>query len=70
MDKKVFWLNIVNTVVDTLVSLLAIAAFTAMAYYFGKWWITLFGVLPMLMFYDRGILLDTAVQKEEEEPHE
>ena len=66
MDKKIFWLNIVLTVMDTLVSLLSIAAFTAIAYWFGKWWITLFGLLPMLMFYDRGLLLERATVGSEE----
>ena len=67
MDKKTFWLNIVLIVVDTLVSLLSIAAFAAIAYYFGKWWVTLFSILPLLLFYNRGILLEAIAENGEEE---
>lgn len=57
MDKKIFVLNIVKVVADVIVSTAAIIAFEWGAWYFGKWWILLFTILPMLMYYSSGIIV-------------
>ena len=66
LDKKIFWLNIANIVSDMIVAILSIASFASVAYYFDKWWVCLFGLLPTFLFYNRGLLLGTAARPEEE----
>lgn len=70
MDRKFFWMNMVMTLADMIVSLASIAVFTFVAFHFDKWWVILFGLLPTIMFYNRGVILDTVVDKVEEEKNE
>jgi predicted secreted protein len=46
--------------------LAAIAAFGFGAWYFGKWWMNLFNLIPLAMFNRRTIVLDTTDEKGED----
>ena len=67
MNNKIFWLNIIIAVVDTIIAALAIVAFTAMANIMGKWWIVLFSLIPLMLFNHHTIVLLTNDRKEEED---
>ena len=67
MNNKIFWLNIIIAVVDTIIAALAIVAFTAMANIMGKWWIVLFSLIPLMLFNHHTIVLLTNDRKEYED---
>lgn len=67
MNNKIFWLNIIIAVVDTIIAALAIVAFTAMANIMGKWWIVLFSLIPLMLFNHHTIVLLTNDRKGEED---
>ena len=67
MDKKIFVLNIIIAVVDTIIAALAIVAFTAMANIMGKWWIVLFALIPLMLFNHHTIVPLTNDRKGEED---
>lgn len=50
MSNKLFALNIICTVFESLVCLSVIAVFTFTAYHFGKWWVCLFNVVPLFAY--------------------
>ena len=67
MNNKIFWLNIIIAVVDTIIAALAIVAFTAIANIMGKWWIVLFSLIPLMLFNHHTIVLLTNDRKEYED---
>lgn len=64
MDERLYRLNTTYAIVDTLICVLAVAAFTFAAWFFGKWWITLFNVLSLGLFHSHLVVLDTAEERE------
>ena len=65
MDERLYRLNTTYAVVDTLMCLAAILCFGFAAWYFGKWWINLFNLLPLALFNRHTIVLETANDGEE-----
>ena len=65
MSGKIFWINVLLCVFDTIVGLAAIAAFTWAANRFDHWWILLFTLLPVSMYFNHGII--TEVKEGEED---
>ena len=66
MDERLYRLNTTYAIVDTLMCLAAIAAFGFGAWYFGKWWMNLFNLIPLALFNRRTIVLDTTDEKGED----
>lgn len=64
MDKKIFALDVIITIADTLIAALAILAFAWGSRYFDKWWMLLFTIIPLAMFNSHALVLD-APQEEE-----
>lgn len=64
MEKKLLTINIIITIADTLVCLAAVTTFGFAAIHFSRWWITLFGFVPLLLFNSHSLIikadLDTA----------
>ena len=58
MNDKMFKLNRLLAVTDTIVSVVAILAFGACAWYFEKWGIVLFAIIPLILFYSHTLVLD------------
>lgn len=48
MSNKIFVLNILFSILETLICALVIGVFAYMAYHFEKWWISLFNIIPLL----------------------
>ena len=65
MDDKLYRLNTTYAVVDTLMCLAAIAAFGFSAWYFSKWWLNLFNLIPLGLFSRHTVILD--VEKGEDD---
>lgn len=58
MNDKMFKLNRILAISDTIVSVIAILTLGACAWYFNKWGIVLFSIIPLLLFYSHTIVLD------------
>lgn len=64
MDERSYRLNTTYAIVDTLMCLAAIAAFGFSAWYFGKWWMNLFNLIPLGMFSRHTVILDVEKGKD------
>lgn len=58
MDNKMFALNTILAIVDTLIAALAILAFAWGSRYFDKWWMLLFTIFPLALFNAHTLVLD------------
>ena len=58
MSKELKTINILYAVCDTLIAVLAIAAFGLAAYFFNKWWIVLFTIIPLGMYSQHTLIID------------
>mgnify|MGYP003302295562 CR=1 FL=1 len=67
MDNKLYRLNTLFAIVDTLVSLLAIAAFSMGAYLFDRWWIVCFNLIPLILFHSHTLIINSDISAAEEE---
>lgn len=67
LDKRMFVLNTVITIVDTLVASLAIVAFAWGSWNFGKWWILLFNLIPLVLFNSHTLVLNTTEKEGDED---
>lgn len=66
MDNKLFALNTILAIVDTLIAALAILAFAWGSRYFERWWILLFTIVPLGLFNAHSLVLDVPQQEEGE----
>lgn len=66
MDKKhLAVINIIFAIGDVIVCLAFVVMFTQAAVFFQKWWVSLFGFVPLLLYNSHGIIIDnTNTQKE------
>lgn len=64
MDKKIFVLDVLITIADTLIAALAILAFAWGSRYFGKWWMLLFAIIPLALFNSHTLILDVPQEEE------
>lgn len=60
-----FKLNRILAISDTIVSVIAILTLGACAWYFNKWWIVLFSIIPLLLFYSRPMVMDADYEQVE-----
>lgn len=58
MSKRLAIINIIIAVADALICLVAITMFAYAAIHFGKWWITLFSFIPLLLFSSHTLIVD------------
>ena len=66
IDNKLFWINALLCVFDTVVGLAAIAAFAWAANRFGYWWLLIFALLPMSMYFNHGVITLTKEGEEDD----
>ena len=58
MDNKLFALNTILAIVDTLIAALAIIAFAWGSWNFERWWMMLFTIIPLILFNTHTLILD------------
>ena len=66
MDEKSYRLNTTYAIVDTLVCLATIVCFGLSAYLYGKWWICLFNLFPLIIYSRHTIVIDNDISEQEE----
>lgn len=64
MDERLYRLNTTYAIVDTLVCVIAEISFAFAAWYFSKWWIMLFDILPLALFNTHCVVLDVGAHDE------
>ena len=67
MSKRVLTLNIIYAVFDALVGVCGIGVFGLAGGYFERWWITLFAVIPLALYNNRTMILDSILEEIAEE---
>ena len=67
MTKRIFVINIIFAITDTLIAALAIIAFATASFYFSRWWILIFTIVPLILFNSHSLLLSRDVYDEEGE---
>ena len=63
MNDKLFRLNRIYAIVDTIVCLAAIACFGLAAFHFGKWWIGLFNLVPLMLYSQHTAMIDADLRE-------
>lgn len=63
MDKKLFALNVVFAVADLIFSALTVLVVTWAANHFGKLWIMLFLIIPVVMFNSHTMIIDNDIRQ-------
>ena len=63
MSKKLFVINIVLAVVDTIICALGIVAFALGAVHFERWWILCFALVPLLLFNTHTLVIDSELEE-------
>ena len=63
MNKYLFVLNIICTVSELIVCCAVIFGFVFCAYHFGRWWISLFTIVPLLGYNGWKMIIDEREQK-------
>lgn len=66
MTGKLLALNITYAVVDTIIAALAICAFGWGAWFFGRWWIMLFTILPLMLFNTHSAIVEADIEAAKE----
>ena len=63
MDKKLFALNVVFAVADLIFSVLTVLVVTWAANHFGKLWIMLFLIIPVVLFNSHTMIIDNDIRQ-------
>ena len=58
-SKQLTIINITLAIVDTIIAAIAIAAFGWGAWFFGRWWILLFTIIPLALFSSHSIIVES-----------
>ena len=66
MSKPLVLINTLWAVLDTVVCCLAVCAFGWGAYHFDKWWLLLFMIVPLAVFNQHSLVLDSDIQRARE----
>ena len=67
MDKKIFALDVLITIADTLIAALAIVAFAWGSRYFDRWWMLLFAVIPLALFNQHSLIVNADLERGEKD---
>ena len=62
MSNKLFVINIVFAVVDTLIAALAIVTFACGSVHFNRWWILCFMLLPLILFNRHTVIVNADIE--------
>lgn len=63
MSKTLAVINIFLVITDLILSAIAVCAFAWCAVYFHKWWIILFTLVPVILYNNHSVILDSDVRQ-------
>lgn len=61
MTERLYKLNRLFFIVDCIVAVLGVCVFAYSAIHFGKWWIALFALIPLALYMNHGLILDSQI---------
>ena len=67
MSDKLFKLNIINCIGDILICGLGIAGFSFGSWFFERWWILLFNLLPLVAYCNHTLIIDADIDEAQKE---
>ena len=62
MSNKLLALNITYAIIDTLIAALSILGFSWGAWFFDKWWMMLFNIIPLALFNAHSAIVNADVE--------
>lgn len=62
MSNRLLAINIVLAIVDTIIAALAICAFGWGSWFFGKWWMLCFCIIPLALFNSHSIIINADIE--------
>ena len=63
MSKTMAVINIFLVVADLILSALVVCAFAWSAVYFHKWWLILFTLVPVALYSNHSVIVDSDIQR-------
>ena len=67
MTGKLLALNITYAVVDTIIAALAICGFGWGSWFFGKWWMLCFSIIPLALFNQHSLIVNADLERGEKD---
>lgn len=61
MNERLYKLNKLFIITDMIIAALGVCVFAYSALRFGKWWIAFFALIPLTLYMNHGIILDTQI---------
>lgn len=65
MSKSLTAINIILVLTDLILSALVVLGFAWAAWYFSKWWLVLFTLIPALAYSHHSIIIDSDIRQNE-----
>ncbi len=62
MSNRLLALNITYAIIDTIIAALSICAFGWGAYFFDKWWMLCFCIIPLVFFNTHSAIVDADIE--------
>ena len=63
MSRRLAIINITLVVTDLILSAMTVAAFAWAAWFFSKWWLVLFTIIPMAMYSQHSVIIDSDLRQ-------
>ena len=63
MSKRLAIINITLVITDLILSGMTVAAFAWAAWFFSKWWLVLFTLVPMALYSQHSIIIDSDLRQ-------
>lgn len=67
MSKPLAAINIILAIGDVIICGLAILAFGWGAWFFGKWWLLLFAIIPLALFNQHSLIVNADLERGEKD---
>ena len=67
MSKPLAAINIIWAIGDVIVCSLAILAFGWGSWFFGKWWLLLFAIIPLALFNQHSLIVNADLERGEKD---
>ena len=64
MSKSLTAINIILVVTDLILSSLCVMAFAWAAWFFSKWWLILFTLIPVMAYSHHSIIIESDIRQD------
>lgn len=64
MSKSLTAINIILVVTDLILSSLCVMAFAWASFFFSKWWLILFTLIPAALYTNHSIIIDSDIRQD------